>query len=801
MGWLTPSAPPSPDETYTPETDGEALESKVRFPKKLEFLFEKHRYKVLHGGRGGSKCLAVGTEVIMYDGSLRKVEDVKVGDLLMGPDSKPRKVLDTVKGYGPLYKVRQSSGIDYVVNEGHILSVKKSISSKKDTRMMSSGRLRSPKGRYPSWPDITNVPVEAYASQSKRWQANFRGYRCGLVKYPIKPVLIDPYFLGVWLGDGTGRELRITTMDDAVIDYCRGVASAHGGDISISSKTDYKARDIGFPIKVGRENPIWKKFKVYSLPNNKHIPQDYMANCEEYRLSLLAGIIDTDGTRHANGYYSIAQVNKKLADDIKYLADGLGFRTSITERKTICTNNGKKGVAWYINISGDAWRIPCKIKCKIIRQSDIKPNKDYKLSQITIDPLGKGKWAGFAIDGDHLFLLKDGTVTHNSWGIARALLLQGTQRPLKILCVREIQSSIKESVHALLEHQIIDMNLQDRYIVLNNEIRGINGTQINFEGLRFNTNKIKSYEGIDIAWVEEAATVTKLSWETLIPTIRNEGSEIWVSFNPELDEDETYRRFVLHPPANASVVQVNWRDNPYFPEVLRIEKDTLKEDNYDDYLHVWEGKCRQTVQGAVYADELREARKQNRITRVPYNPGKPVHVFFDLGHADNTAMWFIQQDYAPGVFRVIDFYADKMKKMPFYTKILQEREYVYGVIYLPHDGNNDTIATDKTPLQQLEAVGMKVELVPAVPVPIGLNAVRTVFPMLYFDEERCSTGLSYLRRYKYKVNPVDNRYSKVPQHDENSHAADALKTFAIGWTMPAKPQKKKAKRKKSWLEK
>ncbi len=164
----------------------------------------------------------------------------------------------------------------------------------------------------------------------------------------------------------------------------------------------------------------------------------------------------------------------------------------------------------------------------------------------------------------------------------------------------------------------------------------MNGTKIGFEGLRFNKTKIKSYEGADIAWVEEAATVTKASWDILIPTIRKEGSEIWASFNPEIEEDDSYQRFILHPTDNMKVVEVNFRDNPWFPEVLRIEKDALKIKDYDDYLHVWEGKCKQSVEGAIYAKELRALKKEGRVRRVPYNPAKPVHAFFDLGHADHT---------------------------------------------------------------------------------------------------------------------------------------------------------------------
>lgn len=382
-----------------------------------------------------------------------------------------------------------------------------------------------------------------------------------------------------------------------------------------------------------------------------------------------------------------------------------------------------------------------------------------------------------------------------SWGISRALLLQATQQPLRILCAREIQSSIKDSVHALLSEQISMLGLSDRFQILENEIRGINGTRISFEGLRFNARKIKSYEGVDRVWVEEADAVTRSSWDILIPTIRKDGSEIWISFNPELDEDYTYQQFVVAPPASAVVQKINWEDNPWFPEVLRQEKDALKEKDYDAYLHVWEGHTRQSIEGAVYAQEMRLCRKENRITRVPYNPSKPVFTFWDLGHADHTAIWFIQQD-APGTFRVIDFYANRLQKIAHYIAVLQQKMYVYSTDYLPHDGANETLQS-KSIQRIMEGFSRKVEVVPQVPTITGLNAVREVFPLLWFDEEKCADGLSYLRRYRYKLSP-DGRFSNEPLHDNTSHAADALKTFALGWTEPRK-QKKKQQAAGSWL--
>ena len=178
-----------------------------------------------------------------------------------------------------------------------------------------------------------------------------------------------------------------------------------------------------------------------------------------------------------------------------------------------------------------------------------------------------------------------------SWGFARALLLLAYQKPLRILCAREFQNSIQESVHRLLSEQIVELGLADHYEVLQSAIRARNGSEFSFSGIKTDPSKIKSAEGYDICWVEEAEKTSKESWNILIPTIRKPGSEIWVSFNPNLMTDATYQMFVVNPPPGAKVVAINWRDNPWFPDVLEQERLHMERTEPELYLHVWEGQC------------------------------------------------------------------------------------------------------------------------------------------------------------------------------------------------------------------
>lgn len=381
-------------------------------------------------------------------------------------------------------------------------------------------------------------------------------------------------------------------------------------------------------------------------------------------------------------------------------------------------------------------------------------------------------------------ILHGGRGGAKSWGIARALLVKGAERPLRILCAREIQKSIKDSVHQLLTDQVSAMGMDGVYDVLNAEIRGKNGTLIVFEGLKHNVKNIKSLEGLDICWVEEAQTVSKSSWETLIPTVRKDGSEIWVSFNPELETDDTYKRFVLSPPTDSIVVKVTHQDNPWFPAVLKQEMADLKEKDYDAYLNVWEGHCRQTLDGAIFANEIRLATKEERFTRVPWDAGRPVDTFWDLGRADMTAIWFCQQ--VGFEYRIIDYYENQGPALPHYIKVLKERPYQYETVWLPHDAESELLASELTIEQQVRAAGLKPRIVPKLTIAQGIEAARAIFSKCYFDAVKCADGIQALTHYRYDVDPDTKEYSQKPLHDWASHGADAFRYMALA----LKPDKK-----------
>jgi len=372
-----------------------------------------------------------------------------------------------------------------------------------------------------------------------------------------------------------------------------------------------------------------------------------------------------------------------------------------------------------------------------------------------------------------------------SWCFARALLAKGTKQPMRILCAREFQTSIKDSVHKLLSDQIYALDMESFYEITQNSIKGINGTEFIFAGIKNNTNNIKSIEGINIAWVEEAQAVSANSWNVLIPTIRRQDSEIWVSFNPELPTDETWKRFVESPPESSVVVKVNWNDNPWFPEVLDLERLSLKARDLSAYNNVWEGGTRNTVNGAIFGKEMEMAELEGRITNVPYDPSKPCHIIFDLGWADNTAAWIIQ--FIGFEIRVIRYFEDNQKTIQHYLSLMQTFGYVYDTIWLPHDAAAKSLGTGKSIEEIVRATGMKVQMLDRVPITDSINAARTIFPRCYFDRKNTEEGLNCLRHYRYDVD-VNGSFSQKPLHDIYSHGADAWRYIGLMVNEPKKRQ-------------
>lgn len=362
-----------------------------------------------------------------------------------------------------------------------------------------------------------------------------------------------------------------------------------------------------------------------------------------------------------------------------------------------------------------------------------------------------------------------------SWSFTRALLALGALEPLRIGCFREVQRSIKDSVHKLLSDQVQAMGLGSCYEVLQNEIRGMNGTEFVFSGLSTQTREsIKSYEGLDIAFIEEAQSVSKRSWDILEPTIRKPGSELWGGFNPDMDTDFMYQQMVVNPPPDAKVVNINWNDNPWRSRVLDAARERMQREDPDNYAHIYGGLCRPAVEGAIYYKEVSRLRAQGRLCNVPYDPMLKVHVVADLGFNDYMSLILVQR--LASEIRIIKYIEDRLRYIPSYSQELKELKYNWGKLYLPHDGKAKHV-TGSSAEEQFVALGWDVEIVQDIGLEQGIRKTREVFDRFYIDKTNASELLNRLGRYRRRVNAEGQ--ASTPMHDDESHGADGTRYLAV----------------------
>ena len=391
-------------------------------------------------------------------------------------------------------------------------------------------------------------------------------------------------------------------------------------------------------------------------------------------------------------------------------------------------------------------------------------------------------------------VLYGGRGSGKSYAVARYLLLAGLSERIRVLCTREVQKSIRDSVKRLLEDQIETLGLQSHYQSYEAEIRGKNGTLFLFNGLSTETvDSLKSYENLAKVWCEEAHSISKRSWDILIPTVRADGSEILITFNPSLDTDETYQRFVLNPPPDCVSVSMNYRDNPWFPAVLEQERLHCEKTDPDEYNTIWEGKCRPAQEGAIYFKQIQAAEAAGQICRLPYDPLLKVHVVMDLGFGHNMSVGCVQKNLSE--IRIIDYFQVQGWDLNDVSIELRKRKYNWGRVWLPHDGFSADHKMKTTSQGVLLAQDWDVpgrEEIVELSVEDGIRLVQMTFPQLYFDATRCGPvkddrpngGLIYggllecIKRYHRRMNQQTNTFG-APAQDQWTDGADFLRYVCV----------------------
>lgn len=418
----------------------------IPFPvAKLDNYLEiaKNTNYLLVGDTGSGKCFSKGTKLLMYDGSLKEVQDIVVGDEVMGINSEKRVVLETHCGVDDMYKIDQNKGESYTVNGKHILCLRK---------------RRNKTNEY------LNISVEDYLKKRKYIQEEWKGYKSEGIEFKSQEVEIDPYFLGLWIGDGTACKRQITTMDKEIVDYLE-VFAKKNNLILKKSKSKYgydlvsdKNLERSFPngdkeyytsvqeaakklntydkhISNAIGKPTWNSmqskwnwivkdsslmlfFRKYNLECNKYIPQHFLINSRENRLKLLAGLLDSDGHYQVTkNCYELTMKSKEIIHQIAFLSRSLGLYTSINPKTAVLKRKGKEDYTcqvYRIFIFGEKLgEIPCILPRKKAKNTPDKVINPLSTG-IKVNPIGKGGYFGFSLDGDGLFLLEDFTVVHNS---------------------------------------------------------------------------------------------------------------------------------------------------------------------------------------------------------------------------------------------------------------------------------------------------------------------------------------------------------------------------------------------------
>ncbi len=387
---------------------------------------------IILGGTASGKCFGKDTEVLMYDGSIKKIQDIKVGDKVMGDDSTPRKVLKLHSGIDDMYEIIPNKGESHIVNSTHIMCLKTSSNRYRGKDNLYVGKNDYYARKYKIGESRFDIPLDEYISKcTSKFKHLSKLYKAS-VEFIEKKVPIDPYVLGCWLGDGTSSRPDITTMDKEIEDCWIEFANSRSLKIREHVKVNNKAKTVAITSKkiggIGNtKNSFLNDLRSMNLINNKHIPDCYLHNSRDTRLELLAGLVDTDG-HYNKSDIDIIQKNKTLADNIVYLARSLGLAAYIKECTKSC-QTGAVGIYYRVCISGDTTVIPNRLKRK--RPSIRKMNKDVLVVGFDVAAMGKGAYYGFETDGNHRFLLADFTVVHNS-SIGVQIAVEGARKQLSI---------------------------------------------------------------------------------------------------------------------------------------------------------------------------------------------------------------------------------------------------------------------------------------------------------------------------------------------------------------------------------
>lgn len=552
-----------------------------------------------HGGIG---CHAIDTPILMFDGTIKMVQDVKVGDLLMGDDSTARTVLNLHSGIDDMYEVKSRDN-SYIVNSGHILCLK---------YHGCTSKLYKKKTEY------LEIKVSDWLKLSSKKKKQFKGYKAPIV-FKSQPITIDPYYLGLWLGDGNSRNTGITNIDPEIIDYVKKYARELKMDIR-ESEDDIFITNHGDK----NSNPLTKMLRDLELIKNKHIPENYKINSKEIRLQLLAGLIDTDGSYDGKGFDFINK-NKNISDGVAFIANSLGFRANVKECRKKCCNNGVWGTYYRVGIYGNIDQIPTLIKRKQAKHRETLTMGNHRkidslVSAIRISWHSKDKYYGFETDGNHKYCLGDFTVTHNSGkSVCIAFLVDFICRNtpgINFLCARRSFESIRLDTMEILKRNpgILDSG-KGKWTDKGKTFAYYNGSILHFEHLEKSDSLLgPTYGG---CWIEQVELCAQDDYRLLRGRIRqySENNQYNSNYAEAIKNHKclparNYLFLTANPKANWVQTEIIKNKNtdfelvsmPTYGNKANLPKDYINENESDAFKRrFYEGKW-ESLAGLCYPE-------------------------------------------------------------------------------------------------------------------------------------------------------------------------------------------------------
>lgn len=562
--------------------------------------------------QGSSRCFAPDTLVRMADGRTNAIANIKVGDRVMNMEGNGfNTVIDIHNGIDEMYCIKQARGVDYIVNSNHILALRQS--RKKSHKVAIPGYLSKEKRRIEMLPfdqeKIYNIDIKEYKTLSNNLRLRYTGFKNTMVNLPETELPIDPYYLGLWLGDGCSiRPYDITNVDKEILSYFYEFAKSLGSYAYQVDKVTHRIQVCeegkrGATLK-GKTREFRDEFKKLNIIGNKHIPDEYIYNSYNNRMKLLAGLIDTDGNLTKGNTYVIVQKRRCILDAVLEISRLSGFYSSGI-REQVSRMKREDGsvyecVTYKIEINHGDFnglikyiRTPRK---KVVKRC----GRNYFSTTLSIEPIGVGRYCGFELDNSPYFLLQDGTVAHNSaktYSVVIFLIISALQNPnTRISVVRKTLPALKGSV-------LIDFkDIMDRMQIW--EPKQFNKTELIYKLYNgswfefFSTDDEQKIRGRkrDILFANEANEISYLEWQQLI--MRTTKYAI-LDYNPSFSEDHWIEQINKDPDTYHFIS--TYKDNPFLEQKIKDDIEKLKDKNKSLWT-VYGLGLRAVIEGRIFDD-------------------------------------------------------------------------------------------------------------------------------------------------------------------------------------------------------